>query len=258
MRRGDVAVLSISSVLATIVVAAVTYSVTVLDRSPSTTTFQSDSTTSTWLVVTWGPSLCKVEPSNRGCTSGHVGSVGPAWLLHGLWPQPFDNQYCGLTKEVADRARKIGGADAPSVDLAPNVRDNLQALMSDAASLAPHEWYAHGTCSGTTPDVFFTDAATLARQAKEVIDPMFADAEGTSVTLSAVRDRFDSAFGQGAGARVGLSCRNVTGEGSLAYEMHLSLPPVADLRNGGDTLSLTDLLVQAPALDGGCRHGFVP
>jgi ribonuclease T2 len=258
MRRGDAVVLSISCVLAAVVVAAVTFSVKVLDHAPSNAEFQSADHSSSWLVLTWGPSLCATEPTNAGCTSGHVQTQGSTWILHGLWPQPDDQQYCGVPKEVAKRAGNLHGSDMPSVDIGDDVRNTLQSMMSDASTLASHEWYAHGTCSGVTPDVFFSDATALTGEARNVLDPMFAEAQGGRIALSAVRDKFDADFGAGAGERVRLSCRNVTGEGSVVYELHLSLPPVTQLRTPDGTLSLKDLIIKAPPLAPGCRNASVP
>jgi len=258
MRRGDVVVLSISCALAAIVVAAVTYSVRVLDHKPSSAEFDSSDSSSSWLVLTWGPSLCGAEPTNSGCKSGHVGTQGSTWILHGLWPQPADKQYCGVPKAIADRASDLRGSNMPSVDLGSDVRNTLQSMMSDASTLAPHEWYAHGTCSGVTPDVFFSDAAALTEQARKVLDPMFTEAEGGRIQLSDVRDKFDAEYGAGAGGRVRLSCRNVTGQGSVVYELHLSLPPVTELRTPDGTRSLKDLILKGPPLGPGCRHASVP
>jgi len=258
MQRGDVAVLSISTALAAIVVAAVTFSVRVLDQTPSSTDFEVESSNSSWLVITWGPSLCRVEPDNQGCASGQVGKQGRTWILHGLWPQPAENQYCGVPKEIAERARKIHEADMPPVQLHDDVRNTLQSMMSDVSIMAPHEWYSHGTCSGVTPDVFFSDAAALTEQAREILDPMFKESEGKRITLSTVRDQFNAQFGEGAGDRVALTCRNLTGEGSVIYELHVSLPPVTELRTAGDTPSLKRLLLAGPPITAGCRHGNVP
>ena len=79
--------ISITVGLSVVIVAAVAFSLLVLDRKPRPTETAAASTSSL-LVVTWGPSLCKVEPSNSGCKSGHVGSLGQSFVLHGLWPQP--------------------------------------------------------------------------------------------------------------------------------------------------------------------------
>ena len=59
MQRGDAAVLSISAVLAAVVIYAVSFSVLVLDRE--STTLVSRNTTSSWLVVTWGAGFCAVS-----------------------------------------------------------------------------------------------------------------------------------------------------------------------------------------------------
>jgi ribonuclease T2 len=258
MRRGDVVVLSISCALAAVVVAAVTFSVRVLDHKPSSAAFDSSDSGSSWLVLTWAPSLCASDPRNAGCTSGHVGAQGSTWILHGLWPQPADKQYCGVPKAIAEKASDLHGSHMPSVDLSDDVLNTVQAMVSDASTMVPHEWYAHGTCSGVTPDVFFGDAAALADQARKVLDPMFAQAEGNRIQLSAVRDKFNAEYGAGAGERVRLSCRNVTGQGSVVYELHLSLPPVTELRPPDGTLSLKDLMPKGPALGPGCRHASVP
>ncbi len=59
MARGDRTVISISAVLAAVVVAAVGFSVVVLDRSPSSAAIESNDSDSSRLVATWGPSLCR-------------------------------------------------------------------------------------------------------------------------------------------------------------------------------------------------------
>jgi ribonuclease T2 len=258
MQRGDRAVISISAVLAVIVVAAVGFSVFVLDRSPSSSAVEANDSDSSRLVATWGPSLCEVDPPNSGCKSGHVGEMGRTFVLHGLWPQPFSNQYCDVPKDVADRAADVKGSDMPSVDLPEDVRAKLASNLSDATIMAPHEWYAHGTCSGVGPAKYFGDAVTLIDQARTILDPLFNQAAKKGLTLSAVRDQFDSQFGRGAGDRVALTCRNVTGQGNVVYEVQMSLPPVNALGIDGKALSLGDLLLEGPSIPSTCRHGRVP
>jgi ribonuclease T2 len=117
-----------------------------------------------------------------------------------------------------------------------------------------HEWNAHGTCSGLTPPEYFDIAATLADQAGATLEPVFGRSVGGPVTAAAVRGAFDSAFGPGAGDRVSLTCRRVDGQGDLAYEVRLSLPPVAELR--GDPLR--QALAAGPEVASGCGQGTVP
>lgn len=248
MKRRDAKVLAISAGLSLAVVAAVVYSF-VLDRRPVGP--EPGNSSSSLLTLTWGPSLCMVDAANAGCKSGHVGRMGQSLVLHGLWPQPSTEQYCGVPQR---------GADRRTVDLPDGVRKALQDMMSDETIMAPHEWYAHGTCSGVAPAEYFGIATTLAAQVRTLLDPVFVNAGGEQLSPRAVRESFDAEFGGGAGKRVGLTCKDVDGQ-SIAYEVHLSLPSVKDLladQKAVKTLALGDSLVKGPAIPPGCGQGRVP
>ncbi len=258
VRRGDFTVLSVSAVLAAVVVAAVAFSLLVTDRSKRSTAGEPGTSSSSLLVVTWGPSLCRAEPSNPGCKTGHVATLGRKLILHGLWPQPPSEQFCGVPKAVADRVRDLHDADMPSLPLPQDVRTDLESMMSDAAALAPHEWYTHGTCSGVPPAVYFGDAVALTDQVGTILDPVFERARGGELSLGTVRDRFDAEFGAGAGERLALTCRDIDGEAVVLYEVHLSLPPVSQFGVPEKKVSLGDLLAKAPTISAQCRRGSVP
>ncbi len=248
MKRRDAKVLAISVGLSAVVVAAIVYSFA-LDRRPVGP--EAGNSSSSWLTLTWGPSLCMVEAKNAGCRSGHVGQMGQSLVLHGLWPQPSTEQYCGLPKQ---------GADRRSVELPDDVRKTLQDLMSDENTMAAHEWYAHGTCSGVAAPEYFGIATSLATQVRTLLDPVFVNAHGDRLSPRAVRETFDAQFGGGAGQRVGLTCRDVNGD-SIVYEVHLSLPSVIDLladQKADNALPLGDALVKGPAIPPGCGRGRVP
>jgi len=264
MKRGDTAVFSLSAVLAAIVAVGVAYSLLVLDRRPSGPTAAAGDSTSSLLVLTWGPSLCKVAPSNPGCRSGHVEQLGESFVLHGLWPQPSTEQFCDVPSRVAARDR------AP-VSLPPDLQTSLAAMMSDPV-ITTHEWYAHGTCSGVAPPEYFGYATTLTEQAGKVLEPLFDDASGRVLSARSIRQTFDAQFGGGAGKRVGLACRDAGGSGgaggrgsergsdggSVVYEVRLSLPPVVELPTTPGGVSLREVLAKGPAIPAGCGQGRVP
>lgn len=236
------------AVLAAAVVAVAAVSLRAGDRQtggpPVTAT-----STSSLLALTWGPSLCAVTPGNSGCRSGHVGRRGPVFVLHGLWPQPSSEQYC----DVPQKAR---GPRSP-VPLPDDLRSQLQTRMSDASVMAPHEWYAHGTCSGVTPPEYFRIAADLADQAGTVLDPLFAAARGRDISSRTVREAVATRLGPDAGRRVALTCRD-SGGGAVVYEVRLSLPAVVELRAGPGPVSLRDALAHGPAIPPGCGRAGVP
>ena len=247
MKRGDKTVISVTVALAVVVAAAVAFSLLVLDRKPRPDAVASSS--SSLLVVTWAPSLCKVEPANSGCRSGHVAGLGQTFVLHGLWPQPSTEQYCDVPKRTADR-------DRTPVSLPTDLQKSLQAMMSDSALMTTHEWYAHGTCSGVTPPEYFALAAGLAEQAGEVLSPIFGQAAGRQVSSRSVREAFDARFGAGAGKRVSLTCKDAQGGVSIMYEVRLSLPPVPQIRR--DAPSLADAMANGPTLPPGCGQARLP
>lgn len=245
MKRGDATVLSVSAVLAVLAAGAVVGSL-VLDRRPQPA--PADSAASL-LVLTWGPSLCEVEPSNTGCRSGHVASLGQTFVLHGLWPQPATEQYCDVPRRTPDRSRS-------AVPLPDDLKASLQSMMSDSALMTTHEWYAHGTCSGVGPPEYFSVATTLASQATAVLNPLFAGAPGRRMSSRTVREAFDAKFGSGAGARIGLACRDARGGANVIYEVRLSLPPVTQLSRSAP--SLADGLAAGPTVPPGCGQGRLP
>ena len=247
VKRGDVTVLSVSAGLAALVFAALALSVSVARRSPMSLTGDVGSSTSSLLVVTWGPSLCKFEPSAWDCANGRADEVGRRFLLHGLWPQPFPAlQFCGLPKATADRGRRRGSPDMPSVTLPEDAR---RAWRSTA--LASHEWYKHGTCSGVPPAVYFRDTAALTDQLRKVLYPVFEKAEGQRLSIRSVRQKLDDEFGEGAGRRMAFECRRDR-EGRVIHEVRVSLPPVADFGTAGDPRSLGELLLKGPPVPPGC------
>jgi len=249
VKRGRAGAFFWYAVVAAIVVAVIFAVLTFRDRSPSRPANAAGVSTSSLLVITWGPSMCKVEPSNSGCKSGHVRNMGQNFVLHGLWPQPSTEQYCEVPKGTPDRSRN-------PVRLPPDLAANLKAMMSDSAVMTTHEWYAHGTCSGVTPPEYFGIAAALADQAGRVLAPMFKQAVGQRVTARSVREAVDAQLGVGAGKRVRLTCRDTSGAGSIVYEVRFSLAPVAQLQR--NTPSLAGALIGGPTVTPGCGQAGIP
>ena len=251
MRRGDAAVITISAALAAVVVAGVAFSLVVLDRKSGGPTPEPSDSKSSLLVLTWGPSLCKADAANPGCRSGHVDRMGQSFVLHGLWPQPSTEQYCGVPRQQSDRARK-------PVALPGDLQATLQTMMSDSATLSKHEWYAHGTCAGVPAPEYFGIAARLTDEANRALKPLFSRAKGQRLSSRSVREAVDGAFGAGAGERASLSCKEVSGKDSIVYEVRLSLPSVPALGTAGNAPSLADALAEGPRVPPGCGQGRVP
>ena len=87
------------------------------------------------LTLSWSPEFCHSHPTATEC------SLHPAFVLHGLWPENSNGTYpenCSNAPGPADPSQYS--------DIYPD-----QGLLQ-------HEWKTHGTCSGLSPDDFFTTA----------------------------------------------------------------------------------------------------
>jgi len=95
------------------------------------------------LNLSWSPEFCYSHPSDPECAS-HL-----TFVLHGLWPQNNDGTY-------PQNCSSAPGPANPSQyrDLYPN------------PGLLGHEWQKHGTCSGLSPEDYFSSARKALRSVK--------------------------------------------------------------------------------------------
>ena len=136
------------------------------------------------LNLSWSPEFCHSHPNATEC------SQHPAFVLHGLWPQNNNGTY------PQDCSAESGPRDpAAFSDLYPD------------AGLLIHEWRTHGTCSGLSPDAFFT----LARNAfhSVAIPPTLSHLDHQiSMPPSQILDLFIAANPSIPRSSLALSCGN--------------------------------------------------
>jgi ribonuclease T2 len=95
------------------------------------------------LNLSWSPEFCYSHRDKPECAQ-HL-----AFVLHGLWPQNTDGSY-------PQNCSNAPGPSDPSKysDIYPD------------PGLLQHEWKTHGTCSGLSPDAFFTAARNAVQSVK--------------------------------------------------------------------------------------------
>ncbi len=202
------------------------------------------------LALSWQPAFCQTHQSKNECRTQTIGRYDAANLtLHGLWPQPRGREYCDVS--ARDKALDRSGAwdQLPPLNL-PDATylKLLQRMPGVASQLQRHEWTKHGTCFGTTPEVYFKDAMALQEQINtSPVRELFVTNVGDSLSASEVRTRFDQAFGTGAGNKVNMRCT-----GNLITELWINLRG----KIKADT-PLASLLKDAPNAQVGCHEGMV-
>lgn len=206
------------------------------------------------LAVSWQPAFCETRPEKPECASQTEDRYDAShFALHGLWPQPRENVYCGVPGELRrlDEAGRWQALPAPEVS--PPTRAALDRMMPGTrSSLDRHEWIKHGTCYGTDPETYFADSVRLLAELNaSAVRDLFAASIGKALAARDIRAAFDRAFGDAAGSRVHVACRRA-GARRLIVELTISIAgPIAADRGLGA------LLQEAPVNFEGCPAGIV-
>jgi ribonuclease T2 len=166
------------------------------------------------LSLGWEPGFCESHSNKSECASERSdGYDATHFALHGLWPQPRRREYCNVSQELIEADKKGNWQALPSVDLTKETREQLAIVMPGTRSfLDRHEWVRHGTCYGADPEAYFNQALSLVDAINaSAVQSLFAANVGREISISAIKDALNSAFGPGAGDRVRLACRTCGG-----------------------------------------------
>lgn len=220
--------------------------------TPTTTPSRSPKTNDYLLALSWQPAFCQTHQGKKECKAQTTASTDAKQLsLHGLWPQPINNAYCDIdiTQRTIDRRGEDGWRLLPELTYSADLRKDLAVAMPGLASnLDRHEWYKHGTCYGSTPEVYFRDAVNALKQINSsAVGDLFSKNIGKTITANQIRDAFDKSFGKGTGERVNVRC-----DGKRISELWINL------RGASISGTMSDLIHQAPTvrkLD--CTSGLV-
>ncbi len=203
------------------------------------------------LAASWEPAFCEGAPDKPECQSlGSKRFDASHFSLHGLWPQ---DEYCGVSTSQVERDKTGRWSQLPPVELDPATQAALDAAMPGTRSqLERHEWIKHGTCFGTEAGLYFSTAILLlATLNGSPVRDLFAQSIGKELATSRIRAAFDTAFGEGAGERVRVACKD-DGDRRLITELTIGL--YGDF-NGAPNLG--NLILTANPTAAGCSKGVV-
>lgn len=203
------------------------------------------------LVLSWHNAFCETHRYKKECKRSMFSFAKDKYnekhfVLHGLWPQPRNNIYCGVSKKHMAMDKHKQWNRLPALGLNDNVKMRLTKVMPGVRSnLHKHEWIKHGTCYGTDANSYYEDAVNLVEQVNHSkVGAFFTKNIGKRVTLQQVRAVFNRNFGVGTGKRVELKCK-----GGLITELWLHLG------SGSDDLGV--LLKKGKQTRSRCQKGLV-
>ena len=206
------------------------------------------------LAVSWQAAFCETRPKRPECRSQTPERFDAMhFVLHGLWPQPRSAVYCGFTKAERDSIRSKRWSQLPALALSDETQSALaQAMPGTQSYLQRHQWVKHGTCYSETPEIYFRDAlALLAELNRSALRDLFAENIGVTITADEIEETAAVAFGEAAGRRLTINCRN---DGSRRLIVELRLHLRGPVEPGS---SLRALMAAAPVPKPNCRKGVV-
>lgn len=205
--------------------------------------------------IRWQAAFCEGLPDKTECRTQTADRYDAThFTLHGLWPQPRGNAYCGVSAADIDADKSHRWDQLPATDLQPATRTALEKAMPGVASyLDRHEWTEHGSCFfEKSADAYFRrEIALIGEINTSPVQKLFADNIGREIQTSDIRAAFDQGFGAGAGDRVRVACKR-DGNRRIIVEMTIGLR--GDVTDGA---RLSDLIAQASPTDQGCTSGIV-
>ncbi len=178
----------------------------------------------------WAAAFCEGKPGLPECGDRRPDRFSARNLTqHGLWPDKNGDSthaygYCGVDDATRALDRAATWCRMPGLDLSNATRARLAETMPGAAScLQNHEWYKHGSCSGFTPEEYFSRASELVAVVAGTKFGRYLTANtGKTVTANALLDAFESDFGAGSRSLLSLNCTKAGGA-DLLLDVRLTL-----------------------------------
>lgn len=168
------------------------------------------------LALSWQPAFCESKPEKPECKRLAANPSLPEatnFVLHGLWPQPKSNIYCGVSqKDIAfDEGNKRDWSKLPPIEkeLSSETWEKLKAVMPGTLSnLHRHEWIKHGTCYEGTPEEYYAESIALLEEFKKSpTQVLVANNIGRQLAIKQI-DEALSSFGSDSGDKVEVKCNN--------------------------------------------------
>ncbi|MDD5034230.1 MAG: ribonuclease T2 [Methylococcaceae bacterium] len=201
------------------------------------------------LSISWQPSFCKLHSDKKECqTETPIRYDATHFTLHGLWPQPKGNEYCGVSPRQKQLDQNHRWDALPKPDVSTPTYQRMEEMMPGVqSSLDHHEWIRHGVCDGRSADIYFTTALNLAEQINQSdLRDLISSHIGKRVSRVDIQAAFAKSFGESVRNKISVHC-----DGGLLSEMRIYIG-----RPNPDS-KLQDLLSQGKAQPSQCETGLV-
>ena len=213
-------------------------------NSESKVTFKEDSNLDSVLVLSWHNSFCETHSNKKECKRDG-GEAKNHLVLHGLWPQPRNNVYCGVDERIIALDKSKRWNALPKLNLKPEVVELMQKYMPGFKSnLQRHEYYKHGSCYDKDPNRYYLDALKLTKRIDETIGEYLRVNIGKRVKTINIKKIAERLISKDIKNKIAIKCKK-----GVLNEIWVSI------KGRGDKLK--DLIKGAKPIRSNCQEAIV-
>ena len=159
------------------------------------------------LVLSWHNTFCETHSNKKECRRDG-GDAKNHLVLHGLWPQPRNKEYCGLSGKIKQLDKYKRWNALPKLDLNSNVFTLMQKYMPGVQSnLQRHEYYKHGSCYSKDTNSYFSNALNLTKEIDSTIGEYLRDNIGKKVKAINIKLLASKTYGKEIKNKIAIKCK---------------------------------------------------
>ncbi len=208
------------------------------------TTAKSSDNLDVLLVLSWQNTFCETHSNKKECRRDG-GNAKNHLVLHGLWPQPRNREYCGLSHKIKELDKFKRWNALPKLNLKPNILELMQKYMPGVQSnLQRHEYYKHGSCYSKDANGYFNNALTLTKELDSTIGEYLREHIGKKIKNINIKLLASKIFGKDIKNKIAIKCK-----GRVLSEIWISTK--------GKGSDLKELIKNAKPIYSNCQEAIV-
>ena len=173
----------------------------------SKTSVKSSGNLDALLVLSWHNTFCETHSYKKECKQ-NGGDAKNHLILHGLWPQPRNREYCGENAKIKQLDKYKQWNAMPKLDLNSNVLSLMQKYMPGVQSnLQRHEYYKHGSCYSKDVNGYFSNALTLTKEVDSTIGEYLRENIGKKVKAINIKLLATKTYGKDIKNKIAIKCK---------------------------------------------------
>ena len=196
------------------------------------------------LVLSWHNTFCETHSNKKECKR-NGGDAKNHLVLHGLWPQPRNREYCGLSGKIKQLDKFKQWNALPKLKLNSDVLNLMQKYMPGVQSnLQRHEYYKHGSCYSKDTNSYFSNALNLTKEIDSTIGEYLRANVGKKVKSINIQLLASKTYGKDIKNKIAIKCK-----GRVLSEIWISTKGIGD--------NIKSLIKNAKPIRSNCQEAII-